>query len=150
MTTKVFIGFLAAIFLSCYPKTTEAMNKEMAIAPQQPGEKSINIGYPSNHYDEVLDGRLVLLISSHNDLDLRFQLSDNVNSCQAFGMDVESWNPNTSQTFDLSSFGYPIQNFNDIPTGEYFIQVLFHKYEIFNRSDGHVVKLPMDRGEGQQ
>lgn len=150
MKTKLLTAFLVAIFLSCYPKSMEAMNKEMAIAPQQSDENSINIAYPSNHYNEVLDGRLVLLISSHNDSDLRFQLSDNVNSCQAFGMDVENWNPNTSQTFDLSSFGYPIQNFNDIPTGAYFIQVLFHKYEIFNRSDGHLVKLPMDRGEGQQ
>ena len=27
--------------------------------------------------------------------------------------------------------------------------MLFHEYETFKRSDGHVVKLPMDRGEGQ-
>jgi len=30
------------------------------------------------------------------------------------------------------------------------VQGLLHKYETFQRSDGHVVKLPMDRGEGQQ
>ncbi|MEM8900845.1 MAG: alpha/beta hydrolase-fold protein, partial [Bacteroidota bacterium] len=29
-------------------------------------------------------------------------------------------------------------------------QALLHKYETFNRADGHTVKLPMDRGEGQQ
>ena len=29
------------------------------------------------------------------------------------------------------------------------MQVLLHKYETFKRSDGHTVKLPMDRGEGQ-
>ena len=65
-------------------------------------------------------------------------------------MDVENWQPNTAQKFDLSSFGYPLQKFEDIPAGEYFVQVLFHKYEIFNRADGHIVKLPMDRGEGQK
>src|SRR5262249_62289934 len=29
------------------------------------------------------------------------------------------------------------------------IQALLHRYETFHRADGHVVKLPMDRGEGQ-
>ncbi len=36
-----------------------------------------------------------------------------------------------------------------IKAGEYSIQVVFHLYETFKRKDGHVVKLPMDRGEGQ-
>jgi hypothetical protein len=30
------------------------------------------------------------------------------------------------------------------------VQALLHRYETFHRADGHVVKLPMDRGEGQQ
>ena len=30
------------------------------------------------------------------------------------------------------------------------MQALLHRYETFHRADGHVVKLPMDRGEGQQ
>jgi hypothetical protein len=38
----------------------------------------------------------------------------------------------------------------DIPSGEYQVQALVHLYETFHRSDGHIVKLPMDRGEGQQ
>ena len=39
---------------------------------------------------------------------------------------------------------------NDIPAGTYSVQALVHKYETFKRADGHTVKLPMDRGEGQQ
>ena len=150
MNTKFLITFLFTIFLSSSSKSTEVIHKGLTDASQPQAENSINIAYPSNHYNEVLDGRLILLISTQNDTDLRFQLTDKVSSCQAFGMDVENWKPNTSQVFDLSSFGYPTQNFKDIPAGEYFVQVLFHKYEIFNRADGHVVKLPMDRGEGQQ
>ena len=38
----------------------------------------------------------------------------------------------------------------DLPAGSYTVQAVLHKYETFHRSDGHVVKLPMDRGEGQQ
>jgi hypothetical protein len=37
-----------------------------------------------------------------------------------------------------------------VPPGEYWVQAVLHRYETFKRSDGHTVKLPMDRGEGQQ
>ena len=30
------------------------------------------------------------------------------------------------------------------------MQALLHRYETFHRANGHTVKLPMDRGEGQQ
>ena len=33
---------------------------------------------------------------------------------------------------------------------EYYVQALLHRYETFHRADGHTVKLPMDRGEGQK
>ena len=36
-----------------------------------------------------------------------------------------------------------------MPAGDYFVQALLNKYETFHRADGHVVKLPPDRGEGQ-
>ncbi len=38
----------------------------------------------------------------------------------------------------------------DLKPGEYWVQALLHRYETFKRADGHTVKLPMDRGEGQQ
>jgi hypothetical protein len=38
---------------------------------------------------------------------------------------------------------------NQVPAGTYWVQALLHKYETFHRADGHTVKLPMDRGEGQ-
>ena len=111
---------------------------------------NITIEYPTDHYKEVLDGRLIFLLSKNDDTEPRFQLRDNNTTCQAFGMDVESWQQGQSQSFDLSSFGYPIQQFNKLAPDDYFVQVLFHKYETFQRSDGHTVKMPMDRGEGQQ
>jgi len=112
--------------------------------------QKINIEYPSDHYSESLEGRLILLISDNNDSEMRFQLSDKATTCQGFGMDVENWKKGSLVNFDLSSFGYPIESFANVPKGEYYVQVLFHKYETFNRADGHVLKLPMDRGEGQQ
>src|SRR5690606_5854502 len=49
-----------------------------------------------------------------------------------------------------AAFGYPIENLKDVPAGKYYVQALLHKYETFHRADGHTVKMPMDRGEGQQ
>ncbi len=46
--------------------------------------------------------------------------------------------------------GYPIKSLAEVPAGEYWVQALLHKYETFHLKNGHTVKLPMDRGEGQQ
>ena len=111
---------------------------------------NIELLFPTEHYEETLDGRLIVLISKDIETEPRFQLRDDSKTCQGFGMDVEDWKPGKAMQFDMEAFGYPIQSFEDLPSGEFYIQVLFHKYETFNRADGHVVKLPMDRGEGQQ
>ncbi len=96
------------------------------------------------------DGRVLLLISDNNESEPRFQIRDNVSTQQVFGYDLENFEGNNLKLSFDEGFGYPIRNFKDLPEGRYFVQVLIHRYETFNRADGHVVKLPMDRGEGQQ
>lgn len=97
-----------------------------------------------------MDGRLILLISQDNKTEPRFQLRDDSKTAQGFGMDVLDWQPDAPLQFESEAFGYPNSDFNELPLGEFYIQAVFHKYETFNRADGHEVKLPMDRGEGQQ
>ncbi len=43
----------------------------------------------------------------------------------------------------------PSASLHDVAPGDYYVQVVLHRYETFHRSDGHTVKLPIDRGEGQ-
>ena len=112
--------------------------------------EGIQVQFSKEHYKKALDGRLIILISKQNEKEPRFQLTDNSETCQAFGMDVENWNPEEPVSFDMFAFGYPINSFKELPSGDFFVQVVFHKYETFNRADGKVVKLPMDRGEGQK
>src|SRR5262249_8787639 len=45
--------------------------------------------------------------------------------------------------------GFPVRYLHDVKPGEYYVQAVLHRYETFHRADGHSVKLPMDRGEGQ-
>lgn len=99
--------------------------------------------------EQQLDGRLLLMLSNDSSEEPRFQISDNYQSQQIFGIDVENWSGHEPQNFDGTAFGFPIKSLNQIPAGKYFVQALFHEYETFHRADGHVLKLPMDRGEGQ-
>ena len=113
-------------------------------------QTAITIDFPDEYSGSTLDGRMMVLIATDDSTEPRFQLRDGANTCQAFGMDVEDWKDGTALSFDMNSFGYPIQSFVDLSEGDYTVQVFFHKYETFEKADGHVVKMPMDRGEGQQ
>ncbi len=57
--------------------------------------------------------------------------------------------PGQPVTLDAGASGFPIRSLNDVPAGDYFVQAVLHRYETFRRADGHTLKLPMDRGEGQ-
>lgn len=97
-----------------------------------------------------LDGRLLLMISSDGGKEPRFQINDSPNTQLVFGINVDGLKPGEAAIIDASVFGYPVKSLSMIPPGEYWMQALLHKYETFHRADGHTVKLPMDRGEGQQ
>ncbi len=107
------------------------------------------VSFSEEQSAEPLDGRLLLMISTDSGAEPRFQISDGPTTQVIFGIDVDGLAPGKEAVFDASVLGYPIDSVNDIPVGRYRVQALLHKYETFNRADGHVVKLPMDRGEGQ-
>ncbi|MEZ4425589.1 MAG: hypothetical protein R3E98_19495 [Gemmatimonadota bacterium] len=110
---------------------------------------SFDVLLPEGAAEGAVDGRLLLLISADTTGEPRFQVNDNVTSAQVFGVDVEGWAPGTTRTVDGSAFGYPVPALGGLPAGPYRVQALLNRYETFRRSDGHVVKLPPDRGEGQ-
>lgn len=97
-----------------------------------------------------LDGRLLLLLSKNSNAEPRFQVNDALQTQLVFGMDVNQWKAGTTQLMDVQAYGYPVERLKDVPAGDYYIQVLLHKYETFHLKTGQTVKLPMDRGEGQQ
>ncbi|MFP4488079.1 MAG: alpha/beta hydrolase-fold protein [Bacteroidales bacterium] len=94
------------------------------------------------------DGRLLLFISKEKEPEPRYQASAGYSSQQVFGMDVEKWK-GESLFIGSGIFGYPVADLNNLPAGEYYVQALLHKYESFDLSTGHTVKLPLNRGAGQ-
>ena len=111
----------------------------------------ITVTYGSDKSREPLDGRLLLLLSTDKSVEPRFQISDtSLKSQQVFGIQVDGWKPGQEAVFPQDVLGYPLESLALIPAGTYQVQAVLHRYETFRRADGHVVKLPMDRGEGQQ
>jgi hypothetical protein len=100
--------------------------------------------------DTVFDGRLLIMLSVDSSAEPRFQINDQHHTQLIFGLNVENWRGGQAWRVDGGAFGYPIESLADVPPGEYYVQALLNRYDTFVRSDGHTVKLPMDRGEGQQ
>ena len=107
------------------------------------------IDFPREDDNGLVEGRVLLLISKHNEKEPRFQISDDHSTGFVYGVDVIGKQSSKFVMIDGNTFGYPISSLNDIPKGDYWVQGLIHKYETFNLKTGHEVKLPMDRGEGQ-
>jgi hypothetical protein len=97
-----------------------------------------------------LDGRILLLVSNDGTAEPRFQISDAATTQLIFGVDVNGLAPGQDALVDASAFGYPLRSIADLPAGEYFVQALLNRYETYHRADGHTVKLPPDKGEGQR
>ncbi len=110
----------------------------------------LGVSFPPERSAQPLDGRMLLMISADGTAEPRFQISDGPKTQLVFGIDVNGLKPGQVAIFDQSVFGYPVKSIAEIPAGEYWVQALLNRYETFHRADGHTVKLPMDRGEGQQ
>jgi hypothetical protein len=111
---------------------------------------SFAIRFSPSLSDAPLDGRLLLMISTDSTAEPRFQISAGPDAQPVFGIDVDAWRPGRDAFIDQNVFGFPVASLGDLPAGRYWVQALLNRYETFRRSDGHVVKLPPDRGEGQQ
>src|SRR5271154_6297617 len=110
--------------------------------------------FPKAPSGTALDGRLLLLLSTDPSAEPRMQINLSEKTQMVFGFDVENLQPAQVSAAGLTVaddvfFGYPARNLRDVPPGEYYVQAVLHRYETFHRSDGHTIKLPMDRGEGQ-
>jgi hypothetical protein len=129
-------GFLAAASLDPQPAGgSEGLRIRVRLGPEA---------------REALDGRLLLMLSKDDSREPRFQIADGPGTQQVFGIDVLGLRPGEWAVFDAGVLGYPVESLGLVPAGEFTVQALLHRYETFRRADGHLVKLPMDRGEGQQ
>jgi hypothetical protein len=107
------------------------------------------VSFPKERSAAPLDGRILLIVSKDGSEEPRKQIGIGLKTQQVFGVDVNGLAPGSPAVIDAAVLGYPLESLAKIPKGTYWVQAVLHRYETFHRADGHVVKLPMDRGEGQ-
>jgi len=122
------------------------------VAAATPAAKAFRfvVRFGPEQVEDALDGRLIVMVSDDDSAEPRFQIVDGPKTQLAFGVDVQGLKPGEPAVVDSRAIGYPLESVAEIPAGTYTVQALLHRYETFRRADGHVVRLPMDRGEGQQ
>ncbi len=106
-------------------------------------------------YDAALaeagqDGRLLLLLATHEEEEPRFLVDNSADTQLIFGINVEDWQGGTEIVIDKGAIGFPLDNLAQVPAGTYYAQALLNRYKDFRLGNGKVVSLPPDRGEGQQ
>jgi hypothetical protein len=112
-------------------------------------DAALTFTFPQAEPGKPLAGRILLLLSNDAAEEPRMQIALSADTQLMFGADVENLRARTLTLAASSLRGYPIRAWADVPAGDYFVQAVFHHYERLERSDGHTLLLPMDRGEGQ-
>jgi hypothetical protein len=141
-----FISSVSILLLlaSIPPETSWAQDKNAD------GGLRFHLSFPKEKNATPLDGRVLLMLSTNDKEEPRFQITNDADTQLLFGVDVDGLQPGAAAVIDRSVLGYPVKSLADLPPNSYWVQGLLHKYETFHLKNGHTVKLPMDRGEGQQ
>ncbi|MCM3877147.1 MAG: alpha/beta hydrolase-fold protein [Thermoanaerobaculia bacterium] len=135
--------------LSAFLLSTAGFAAAAPPADPAPSPLRISVSFPKETSATPVDGRVLLMVSTDASEEPRKQINIGLKTQQIFGIDVDGLPPGIDAVFDATVLGYPLESLAGIPKGTYFVQAVLHKYETFHRADGHTVKLPMDRGEGQ-
>jgi hypothetical protein len=113
---------------------------------------SFSLSFPASRSATPLDGRLILLLSTDFSREPRTHVDpdDLQISPYLFGVNVEGLKAAQTVVLDDGAFGWPARHLSQLPDGDYFVQAVLNRYETFHLADGRVLKLPPDKGEGQQ
>ena len=118
--------------------------------PDAAGNLVFSVKFDEALSQDAQDGRLLLLLATHDEKEPRFLVSNSADTQLIFGRNVEKWQPGASALVDRSAMGYPLADLSQLPAGRYYAQALLNRYKDYQLANGKVVSLPPDRGEGQQ
>src|SRR5690349_17283973 len=143
MRSRLLVAVLFAVIVAAWMAVATRANVN--------GPLRFAISFPAARSAQPIDGRVLLFISDDGRTEPRSQSDQyRANSTRPiFGVDVDGLEPGHDVVMDDSTFGWPVRSLKDIPAGDYWVQALVNRYETFHRADGHTIKMPMDRGEGQ-
>lgn len=117
-------------------------------AEQNPGP-AFSVSFDPSLAENEQDGRLLLLLATHDDKEPRFLVNNSADTQLIFGLNVENWQGGTDIVVDRNATGFPLADLSKVPAGTYYAQAILNRYKDFHLGNGKVVSLPPDRGEGQ-
>ncbi|MBT6211042.1 MAG: hypothetical protein HOI35_13620, partial [Woeseia sp.] len=121
-----------------------------ATAPEVAQGPEFSVSFDASLSESAQDGRLVVLLSSHEDDEPRFLVSNSADTQLIFGQNVEKWQSGDTVVVDHDAIGFPLKDLTHVPPGTYYAQALLNRYKDFHLSNGKVVSLSPDQGEGQR
>src|SRR4051794_9481652 len=127
MKTRLFVVALGAALVGAAGMAQ--LRSFAAVAPLR-----VLLSVPASQTNKPVDGRMLLLVSTDERTEPRFQVSDGDRTAQVFGVDVEALAPGKDAVIDAGVLGYPIRSLSDLAPGEYWMQGLLHVYDTFTRS----------------
>jgi hypothetical protein len=124
----------------------------VSIAGAAAATKGITVALPAGGVSAPIDGRLILIASPDGTTEPRLQVDPEapLKTPFLFGLTVDGAAPGARIEIGDEAFGWPTRALSALPPGDYTVQAVLNRYEIYHRADGSTVKLPPDRGEGQQ
>ena len=123
-----------------------------SVAWAKPARLEFTVSYPASQAGGPVDGRVILLLSRDLTREPRSHVEANepLASPYLFGLNVENLAPGIDAVLNDNAFGWPAAHLAAIPSGDYLVQAVLNRYETFHLADGRTLKLPPDKGEGQQ
>ena len=100
--------------------------------------------------DVPVTGRVFVIVSRDGDEEPR--LGTGVTGNPLWGVDVRGLGGGDSVILssDAASFrGYPLEDFDELPPGDYHVQAFLNVYTTFHRADGHVIEAHLNSGAFQ-
>ncbi len=144
---KYFFAATAVFVIGSFCVSPAAHGRSHAAA----AESKFEISFPSAVHSAPITGRVVLVITRHNDVEPRFQANDWDNVVvPIFGADANALKPGAPLIIDANTAGFPLHSLRDLPAGDYYVQAVLNVYAQCHRADGHDLWVHLDQWEGQQ
>jgi hypothetical protein len=140
ISSAILMVFLCFFLFACH----------MEVETTQVNGVEFSVQFDTALAENDQDGRLLLLLATHDGEEPRFLVDNSADTQLVFGRNVEDWQGGSKIVIDKQAIGFPLSSLADVPAGTYYVQALLNRYKDFSLANGKVVSLPPDRGEGQQ
>lgn len=125
---------------SLYPPLLAGFFATVAVTASMATDFDVSL--PEDMTDSPVTGRLIVVLSKEEAPEPRSAIG--IFGAPLFGRDVEGLAPGASESVDETAVGYPMENLNKLPAGDYYAQAVLVTYEKMSRADGHVIWAPMN------